>query len=163
MPQYTDQDTTAYSCTRTFHRHEGTMAIPVAGTVDGLEEASIVQLHSPFEYMTVTWIATAEGKPPTIPDPLTFSTVPNVAFHSRQISAPISIPIGTGKGYNWQVSGVYTYTLKKPRDIKANIPTGRIPFETDNTADSFTIPATYFDANMLSKDTMAGGSSSHNP
>lgn len=130
-----------YQMASRYDRSEGLVAMPIAADPSLFDPSSanydatavpvvFVRCHAPFGTRVATFHAAKQGTPPVLPqaidtdrDKLMASTI--------QVPVPQADPNG---GYNWDVSGVYTYIeVGLPRSAATGFDTGRLPMRLGQT------------------------------
>lgn len=127
---------THYSINRSTGHITGIIQTPVGGGKG--KAARFIRVHSPVEVEIITWTATAEKGPPTVPDPysseLRTGLNDNLVLLSSSIGLVIPVTIGGGNsGHAWSVSGTYTYGAVKAKPIVRKYFAGKYPFDTEVT------------------------------
>ena len=128
-----------YFAERLEYQDGGVMQAPVA--VDGIADSVILRLHTPREFIVITWRAEKWGEPPQVPHP--YQLEPNAVFLDGWRAAELPMVSEDLKGRFWRLRGQYLYAKITPKGLDAEILSGRMPFDpipVTNTA----IPPNYF-------------------
>lgn len=144
---------THYSINRSTGHITGIIQTPVGGGKG--KAARFIRVHSPVEVEIITWTATAEKGPPTVPDPysseLTTGLNDNLVLLNSSIGLVVPVEIGGGtRGHAWAISGVYTYGAVKAKPIVRKYFGGKYPFDSDApSATTNYVPAGSFSKDIL--------------
>ena len=89
--------------------------------------AVVIELHESFGMRQLTFSAMRQNRPPEIPPS---GDLQNDTYVGGAITLPRPTPVGSGDGYNWMVSGEYTY-LQTTNRVAENtgFPTGTVPYD----------------------------------
>lgn len=131
---------------RTHQRHEGLIVVPT--TTGGVR---VIRLHQPYETERVTFQATKQGAPPTVPTYEAPDTNRTFLGGGRSMAAPP--PTASLEGHVWTVSGHYDYVLSVAAGLASEMPGAMLAAEpTPNaTAEDANIPSTSFVTGLLGK------------
>lgn len=100
-----------YDMEQSYEYDTGVIAVPLAGAVPGMRK---VRLHGGYGLRVAQWKAQRAGKPPIIPS-MADTTGDTFLAGSVNMSLPRGNP--EASGYNWDVSGTYTYIQLTPRRV----------------------------------------------
>lgn len=113
-----------YGAKNDYHNNRGLIVCPVAGRTAGHR---VIQLHGGFGTRTVRWKAKRAGAPPVIP---AAANTAGDTLLSEHVMPFQPIPDEKG-GYDWLVTGEYTFVQNAPRVAGINaFPAGEFPFMT---------------------------------
>jgi len=142
---------TEYTTEFRHQRHEGICANPIAGPAP--QNASLVRLHAPIEFLQVFWTATREGASPVLPSVKSYLANGNRLFLGGSRIGAITPTFG---GHVYSVSGVYVFLVVAPEGLTSNFFLSKCPWEgypTDNAMD-FYIPKENFVSGILNPNWM---------
>lgn len=129
MPENRNYDTTGlgsygeYVGDSSYEYDPGILALPTAGATPGF---ALIRLHGGIGRRTVSWNAKRAGKPPIIPS---MTDTPGDTFLGGTASLGLPNPNPQVGGYNWDVSGAYTYVQTVPRIVgQRTLSAGSFPF-----------------------------------
>lgn len=122
---------TGYSQSHGYTYDPGLLVMPLA---DGGHV--VVRVHQGVGFRQVGWDATKRDTPPVVPtagDVVDTNGATTATLLGAAVTAPLPAVNPAGNGYDWSVSGVYTYVLTNPLtfDGSEGIPTGDYPFTTN--------------------------------
>lgn len=123
---------------QSYEYDSGIVALPLAGATPAHR---LIRLHGGFGRRTVSWSASRAGKPPIVPS---MANTQGDVFLGGSMETALPVPNPQVGGYNWSVSGVYTFVQTTPR--KAGTDTfsaGAYPYPmspTDQLAQQCTTP-----------------------
>jgi len=135
--------TTGYALEFEHTRSEGIVASPVAGSVP--QNASLVRLHAPMEYLTVYFAGERQGAPPILPSSKSY-----FQNYNRVLIAGgrYGFVIPTFGGHIWHVAGFFRYVVVGPEGLDSNFALAKMPWEGQAVTD-FYVPADNFQAGMI--------------
>lgn len=104
---------------------------------------SKIRLHQGMGYRNVKFVAKKQDSPPVLPKSVDIAElgVTKAEILGSTLSVPVPAANPTGTGYDWQVSGNYTYVMTTAADANAdgnaNFTPGGLPFVTGDQDYSF--------------------------
>lgn len=100
----------------------GLVALPVAGPTPAVR---VIRLHGGYGTRTLNYAMARDGRPPVIPAMI---DTPNDTFLSGDVAFGLPGSGQTSQGYNWSVTGEYTFIQLTPRIVGENtFPVGVYP------------------------------------
>jgi hypothetical protein len=138
---------TNYSVQIAHSRIEGIVASPVAGP--GIQNASLVRLHSPFERISVFWTAICTGAPPFIPSEKSYLKNMNRVFLGGERCGVVTPDM---VGHIWHAAGRYDYIVLAAEGLSSPFCLAKVPWELGKVQD-FYIPSTNFLSQGIINDT----------
>lgn len=143
MPEFLPlSQTTTYGVQICHSRSEGIMASPIAGPPP--QNASLVRLHAPIEFITVYWTAVSHGKPPVLPSHKSFVQNYNRVFLSGERMGLVTPNI---VGHIWHAAGSFLYVVVGPEGLSSMFPLAKCPWE-GTAATDFYIPSENFQSGI---------------
>lgn len=125
MPALPAGDTTVHTISRRRVRIEGVVVLP---TASGAKRR--IRVHDPVEYTVISWTAQCNGRPPEVPHPTALDT--NLVFIFGHQSAAVPIPTAEDPNKRqWVMSGEYFYDMDELKGLDSEMPTGKMPWETE--------------------------------
>jgi hypothetical protein len=123
-------------------RDDGLSASPVAGPPP--QNASLVRLFAPIEFLSVYWSAVSEGKPPILPSYKSFNGLNGNRLFLRGERCGIVTP--SALGHIWMAAGVYEYSVPATEDLDSVFVLSKCPWEGTPTdvARDFYVPVQNF-------------------
>lgn len=114
---------TEYKQDNDYTYDSGLVVMPVLGLTP---KHRVIRLHSGVGMRTVTWRASRTGAPPIIPAAV---DTDGDKLLGTVVTPVLPAPNEQAKGYNWLVTGEYTFVQTTPRIAGTNaFPTGNYPY-----------------------------------
>lgn len=128
------------------HAHdEGLCVSPVAGP--GPQNASIVRLYAPIEYMTIYWEVTSRGKPPLVPSHRGYARNSNRLFMGGERYGAMTpdYPLG----HTFQMAGKLEFAIIAPEQLDSPFCLSMCPWEQTSIQDFMVPAANFLDTGIL--------------
>jgi hypothetical protein len=135
--------TTGYSLEFAHTRNEGIVGNPVGGVPP--QNASLVRLYAPIEFLTVFWSGSCEGAPPILPSSKSYFTNQNRVLVAGGRYGVVTPTLG---GHIWEVCGFFKFIVVGPEGLNSDFPLSVCPWE-GTAATDFYIPAANFQTGII--------------
>lgn len=117
------QDYDTYTQSHAYKTVPGVVQVPVAGYSP---QHRLIRLHGGYGTRTVIWSAERYGRPPILPEAVTTN---DDVLLGTVVAPDLPVPNHQAGGFNWSVSGEYTYAQVTPRVVGTDtFPVGSYPF-----------------------------------